>query len=125
MLNLLPVGQLDGGHIAYALFDTKQNRYGRIAHYGLIAAFAYNFTTFNDATTGFIWILWFFLLSGLRRLGGGVAHPPTDPGELSPVRRAVAAMCLVLFAVIFMPTPMRQASLYLQNELVGALTAME
>lgn len=115
MLNLLPVGQLDGGHIAYALFDEKQNRYGRVVHFGLIAAFAYNFIAYHDVTTGFIWLLWFGLLALLRRLGGGVDHPPTDPGTtLSPMRRMVAASCLLLFVVLFMPTPMRQAYLFCQ-----------
>jgi membrane-associated protease RseP (regulator of RpoE activity) len=114
MLNMLPVGQLDGGHIAYALFDTKQNRYGRVVHYGLIAAFVYNLAMYRDAATGSIWLLWFVLLALLRRAGGGVAHPPTDPGELSPMRRIIAAMCLLMFVVLFMPTPMRQADMFCQ-----------
>jgi hypothetical protein len=36
--------------------------------------------------------------------GGG--HPPTEPGELSSVRRIVAVGTLVLFVLLFMPTPM-------------------
>jgi membrane-associated protease RseP (regulator of RpoE activity) len=108
MLNLLPVSQLDGGHIAYALFDTRQNRYGRWVHYSLLGWFAYNLFAYNAFEPGMIWLVWFGLIALLRRAGGGVDHPPTEPGALSPRRRYVAILCLVLFVVLFMPTPMRQ-----------------
>ncbi len=123
MLNMLPVGQLDGGHIAYALFDTKQNRFGRVVHLGLVGAFVYNLAMYRDATTGSIWLLWFVLLGLLRRAGGGVDHPPTDPGALSPGRRVVAALCLVMFVLLFMPTPFRQANVFLQPVLAPVLEA--
>jgi hypothetical protein len=35
----------------------------------------------------------------------GPDHPPTEPGELSPGRRAIAIVSLVVFVLIFMPTP--------------------
>ena len=107
MLNMLPVGQLDGGHIAYALFDEKQNRFGDVVQYGLLIAFGYNYAMYNDVTTGFIWVLWFGLLTLMRRAGGGVGHPPTDPGKLTAGRQIVAALCLLMFVALFMPTPMR------------------
>jgi membrane-associated protease RseP (regulator of RpoE activity) len=107
MLNLLPIGQLDGGHIAYALFEDKQDALARVLHLGLIAAFAYNLIHYGDFTPGLVWLVWFGLLAGLRRLSGGMNHPPTEPGPLSPMRRATAVACLVLFVLLFMPTPMR------------------
>lgn len=127
MLNMLPVGQLDGGHIAYALFDTKQNRFGRLVHYGLVGAFLYNLAMYRDATTGSIWLLWFVLLALLRRAGGGVDHPPTDPGALSPRRRVIAALCLLMFVLLFMPTPFRQADVFLHRSfgpIVDAVSAL-
>ena len=39
MINLLPVGQLDGGHVAYALFGPKQDRYAQLVHRSMLAFF--------------------------------------------------------------------------------------
>lgn len=39
MINLLPVGQLDGGHVAYALFGPKQDRYAQLVHRAMLAFF--------------------------------------------------------------------------------------
>jgi membrane-associated protease RseP (regulator of RpoE activity) len=108
MLNLLPISQLDGGHVAYALFEEKQNRYGTFVHYSLLAWFAYNWIRWGSIEPGLVWGVWFFLLHGLKRASGGVGHPPTEPGELSPMRKGVAVVTLVLFVLLFMPTPLRQ-----------------
>jgi hypothetical protein len=51
------------------------------------------------------WLLWYVVLGVVGRFSGGAAHPPTERGELSPVRRAVAIGTLVLFVLLFMPTP--------------------
>jgi membrane-associated protease RseP (regulator of RpoE activity) len=108
-LNLMPIGQLDGGHIAYALFGARQDRVARLLHVGLLAAFAYNFLRFDSAAPGMVWLIWFVLLSVFHGLSGG-NHPPTDPEEkLTPGRRAFAMLSLLLFIVLFMPTPMREA----------------
>lgn len=111
MLNLLPISQLDGGHVAYALFEEKQNRYGKVAHFSLLGWFAYNWIRWGSIEPGLVWGVWFFLLLGLIRASGGVGHPPTEPGELSPGRKAIAVGTLVLFVLLFMPTPLRQQAL--------------
>ncbi len=50
------------------------------------------------------WLVWYFLIRLIMRFGGR-DHPPTEPGELSPVRKGLAVLSLVLFALLFMPTP--------------------
>jgi membrane-associated protease RseP (regulator of RpoE activity) len=119
VLNLLPIGQLDGGHISYALFDTEQNRLARILHRALPLVFVYNLIAYKSAEPGLLWLVWFALLALLARLTGG-NHPPTEPGELSRGRRGVAVLCLVLFALLFMPTPMRQGDLIELRQLLPA-----
>ncbi len=109
MLNLIPVGQLDGGHIAYALFGERHDAIATWLHKGLLGAFAYNLAVYRSIAPGMVWVVWFGLLLMLKRFSGGVWHPPTDFGEaLSPGRRIVAIGCLVLFVLLFMPTPMRE-----------------
>jgi membrane-associated protease RseP (regulator of RpoE activity) len=117
MLNLLPVSQLDGGHIAYALFGKKQNRYARLVHWALLAPVVVNVCRFvpqaifgqlswvEASGNAISWLPWFVILHVLKRFAGE-DHPPTDPGELSPVRKVVAAISLVLFVLLFMPTVM-------------------
>jgi len=106
MINLIPVSQLDGGHIAYALLGKSQNKVARVVHLSLLGAVAYNVLEYGEIAPGMPWLVWFGLLFVLRRLSG-TNHPPTDPGELSASRKLVAIGCLVLFIVLFMPTPLR------------------
>jgi membrane-associated protease RseP (regulator of RpoE activity) len=121
MINLLPYGQLDGGHIAYALLGPRQDRIGRWVRWGTLPIFLYNLGTqlltlsrkgfSGDALTmalsnSAFWLVWFGILTGMARLGGP-DHPPTDPGEeLGPVRTAIAVGCLLLFLLLFMPSPL-------------------
>jgi membrane-associated protease RseP (regulator of RpoE activity) len=120
MLNLVAVAQLDGGHIAYALFGPRQNRYARILHRLLLVIFAYNLVRYVGPVVlhrGFsaaeleqgvgnavFWLVWYVLIRIIMRVGGP-DHPPTEPGELHPVRRVLAVLSLVLFVLLFMPTP--------------------
>ncbi len=118
-LNLLPIMQLDGGHIAYALFGKAQNRISRWTHWGLLVMFGLNVYWFvmpvvragrgGDELSmavgnSVFWLFWFILLHVMRRLGGA-DHPPTTPGPLSPGRRVIAVLSLVIFVLLFMPTP--------------------
>jgi membrane-associated protease RseP (regulator of RpoE activity) len=118
MINLLPFGQLDGGHIAYALFGERQNRAAPWIRLALVPLFLYVLTTnlvpaLRSTEDGAItlaignslfWLIWYALLGVLARFSGH-DHPPCEPGELSPWRRAVAWFCLILFVLLFMPRP--------------------
>lgn len=119
MLNLLPWGQLDGGHVAYALFGRQQDRYARLFRIALVPLFLLNAARFMvpvalgrsslgwglAVSNSLFWLVWFVVLGFIARLSGGAAHPPTEDSELSPGRRVVAVVTLVFFVLLFMPTP--------------------
>ena len=122
MLNLIPVGQLDGGHVAYALLGERQNRYSGYLHLGLVGL-GVGVTAFyglgailarlpweevaTQAQTGLAWFMWAGLLYVFKRLGR-VYHPPApDPAPLGTGRIVVGVLCLVLFILLFMPVPLR------------------
>ncbi len=125
-LNLLPVGQLDGGHVAYALLGERQNAFSKrlflmpwllvaynVARYVmpiLERAFVSGFDTlasddWNTISAAMPWVVSALLLTLLRRVSGG-AHPPVEDTQLGPVRRVVGWFTLGLFVILFMPTPM-------------------
>ena len=185
MINLLPVSQLDGGHVAYALFGPKQDVYARTIHRAVLAFFFVSFASyvFRDLRAGYgfvrfgrsvsnsiVWLVWFEVLAilgtfasrsmphrehdpeamgtgsrvfaiaslvGLTMLGeeyhraiiwvawgavlaltiamerrAGVLrphdlldHPPTGAQPLDAKRKVVAVITLVMFVLLFMPTP--------------------
>ncbi len=121
MINMLPWGQLDGGHIAYALFGPVQNRISTFVRWALVPLFVYNLAVFVvpvlrgtsklslglAVSNSWFWLIWFIVLGVLGRLGGGrgAEHPPTEPGPLSAGRVVVAVGTLVMFLLLFMPTP--------------------
>jgi membrane-associated protease RseP (regulator of RpoE activity) len=91
-LNLLPIGQLDGGHILYALTPKYAGRISRIGWWTCLALAWY----------GPNWIIWALLLRIL-----GQQHPSTLD-DSRPVGRARIALALVaglIFAVCFIPDP--------------------
>jgi membrane-associated protease RseP (regulator of RpoE activity) len=120
MLNLFPWGQLDGGHIAFALFGPRQNRAAHWLRAGLLALVALNFLSFAipiargqlDMSWGRAimnsssWLVWWVVLGVIGAISGSADHPPFEPGPLSPARKVVAAISLVLFVLLFMPRQM-------------------
>ncbi len=92
-LNLLPVGQLDGGHIAKALFPGTADRLARIVHISLI---------FMGIIFWEGWLVWALLLVFL-----GVRHPPVllPHIELDPARRKVGFTALAILVLTFVPSP--------------------
>lgn len=119
MINLLPWGQLDGGHIAFALFGRRQHTFARWVRRGLLLAFAYNVLTllvpallgkssqpwWAALAASSFWLVW-YAVTGLMGRFFGEDHPPFEPGELGPGRKALAIACLVLFVALFLPTPL-------------------
>lgn len=99
-INLIPIGQLDGGHILYALIGNKARRVGLIAFAALFVLNIYLLVEFLSA----IWLLWIILILILIRF----RHPPTmnDYIELTPIRKFLGWLCLVIFAICFIPMPL-------------------
>jgi len=99
-LNLLPIGQLDGGHIAYAVFGERQVKISKIVFFFLI--FLGLLSWF-----GLGWFGWFILaiLSSII----GFRHPPVrDPSiSLDRSRRLVGLITLVVFFLTFIPVPFK------------------
>jgi len=94
-LNLLPIGQLDGGHVGYALFGRK--RAETIAH---VAFFAIVMLGIFVWTGWLAWALIVFFLSGFK------AMPPIDDvTELDRKRVALGAFAFVLLFLILSPMP--------------------
>jgi membrane-associated protease RseP (regulator of RpoE activity) len=111
-LNLLPVGQLDGGHTVFAMFGEKARYINRIT-VGALAFFA--LASFgpvqrllpalsNVAYGG--WFLWLFLILFLI----GVQHPPAldDVTRLDRRRWWIGVLVIIIFVLIFVPVPMRE-----------------
>ncbi|MEW5873655.1 MAG: site-2 protease family protein [Candidatus Zixiibacteriota bacterium] len=92
MLNLLPMGQLDGGHIAYAMFGRYQRVIASVVLLGLAVA---SFWWLG-------WLLWVVIGIMLRP-----NHPPTviDEIPLTPRRRIVGWVAFAVFVLTFIPVP--------------------
>jgi len=95
-LNLIPIGQLDGGHVTYAwLGERGALRLSRLVSWALLAA---------GILVSLNWLVWWLL----TRLVIGLRHPPALVEQpLTPGRRAVALGALLLFVVTFVPVPIR------------------
>lgn len=122
MINLIPIGQLDGGHVAYALLGPRQNRVSEALRRSLVplgvgvgcvyAAIGYwveghrGEQLENDLFAGAPWLVWALVLWLMTR-AAGTDHPPTGSEPLSPRRRLVAIGTLALFVLLFMPAWLR------------------
>ncbi len=99
-LNLIPSGQLDGGHVTYALFGRRHRLIARYAVLACVAMVAIPFVLGRNYWLG--WLLWAVLLIII-----GLGHPTTTDSD-TPLdfRRQVAAwLTVVLFAITFTPVP--------------------
>jgi membrane-associated protease RseP (regulator of RpoE activity) len=92
-LNLIPIGQLDGGHIVYAVFG-KKSRFIFLAF--LVAMMGIQTFAFPG------WALFIVLVVVLL-----FRHPPVGSEEvpLGKGRKMIAVLALVIFLLSFMPVP--------------------
>ena len=103
-LNLVPVGTLDGGHVAYGLFGEKARRIFPVAIGALLAlSFLPSLLTLSLGAFNFSWLLWVFILFWL---GNVRTQPLDDVTPLDGKRRALGFFMLVLFILLFTPIPM-------------------
>jgi membrane-associated protease RseP (regulator of RpoE activity) len=103
-LNLLPVGTLDGGHVAYGLFGDKARRIFPIAIGVLIALSVLpSLLTLSLGAFNFTWLLWVMILFWLGRVR---AQPLDEITELDPPRRVLGYVMLIVFVLLFTPIPM-------------------
>jgi membrane-associated protease RseP (regulator of RpoE activity) len=98
MMNLVPVGQLDGGHITYAVIR-RASRWVSVVGLLSLGSFMVWYRTAS-------WVLWIVILLVLARLFGW-EHPPAEDDELplDAGRLVVAAILVAIFVVCFMPVP--------------------
>lgn len=92
-LNLIPAGQLDGGHVMYGLIGKRTSR--------LLTPILIML-----AVLGFFWMGWWFWVI-LLLLFGRISDEPLDQiTQLDSRRKLVAVMAIVLFILVFIPIPL-------------------
>lgn len=101
-LNLLPIAQLDGGHVSYALFGQRAYIITWIFFVGVLGLAVYGF--FQSWMAGVQWLFYSVLLLGLKRLAG-FRHPPTlnDDEPIGFARKVWGVIALVVFILTFIP----------------------
>ncbi len=98
-MNLFPIGQLDGGHVLYAIMGPRARKLGPyvLAAFVLMGIFLF---------AG--WFLWAILIAIL-----GIKHPPIRDEHipLDSRRQWIAFLMVVVFALTFIPAPIHGSSL--------------
>lgn len=92
-LNLIPAGQLDGGHILYVLLGRKAGKIWPFIMFGLVGL-------------GLVWSgwwLWAFLIFWLGRF---YMEPLDQITPLDPRRKALAVFGILVFILVFTPVPL-------------------
>jgi membrane-associated protease RseP (regulator of RpoE activity) len=98
-LNLMPVGQLDGGHGTFAVFGKIAHHWiGRVAFLTMVALCVLGWL-WHGSPSGFLYVV---LLAVMLR----VRHPQPEQMEpLGMARVAVGIIVLIVFALCFLPFP--------------------
>lgn len=100
-LNLIPSGQLDGGHAVYAVFGKKFHKWsGRIA-FAVMFLFSVLGFYFYSSPSGLLFLI---VLAIMLRVG----HPePYDESPLDNKRLIIAFLTFVIFVLCFVPFPIK------------------
>lgn len=96
MLNLIPAGQLDGGHVLYVLFGSAGAKKARKVILILLILL------------GLVWTGWWIWALLIFFMGGRNAEPLDQITELDVKRKRLAVLALVLFFLLFTPVPLYQ-----------------
>ena len=101
-LNLFPIGQLDGGHISYAVLGRRSTIVTLVM---VLCLFGLTFVSSS-------WIVWTVLTVGML-IVFGPRHPRTIDEEipLDPTRLWLAAFALLMFVLCFTPAPIQPSAL--------------
>lgn len=92
-LNLIPAGQLDGGHVLYSVFGKRVNMVWPV----ILAV---------TILLGFFWTGWWLWTVIIFFLGRGHAEPLDQITPLDPRRKALAVLMLVIFLLVATPVPL-------------------
>jgi membrane-associated protease RseP (regulator of RpoE activity) len=106
-MNMIPVGQLDGGHISYTLFgDKKHFQISKIAIGILIfLGIAGLLETYFEMPIAFGWVGW-LLWSAVLYFIIKLKHPPIpDDSTVDKNRRLIGYISFVIFIISFSPRP--------------------
>lgn len=95
-LNLIPAGQLDGGHLIYVLIGKAK------------ALKLWPFILIGLGLLGLVWTGWFLWLFLIFWLGRVYMEPLDQITPLDPKRRVLAVIGIILFFLVFMPVPLTQ-----------------
>ncbi len=94
-LNLIPIGQLDGGHVLYSLLGER----ARSFYYPLLVVMGLLALLSN------MWLLWVVLMLFFGRI---YATPLDMITPLDQRRRILAIVTLVIFVLVFVPAPLTE-----------------
>jgi membrane-associated protease RseP (regulator of RpoE activity) len=106
-MNMIPIGQLDGGHIGYTMFGEKNHF--KVAVISFVFLFVFGIAglidnimelNLNIGWSG--WLFWALILYFIIK----IKHPPIpDNMELNPLRRFFGYLSFFIFIISFSPTP--------------------
>jgi membrane-associated protease RseP (regulator of RpoE activity) len=97
LLNLLPVGQLDGGHLTFALLGRHARTVGQAV--ALVLLFLSVFVTAS-------WVVWLVVTSKVVGFGHPDVLQPEEP--LTRGRKIICALCFLALVGCAMPIPLRE-----------------
>lgn len=98
-LNLMPIGQLDGGHITHAIFGGNSSRIAIAAFAAIIVLNIILISQFNS----YVYVLWPLLILLFIKF----KHPPTldESIEIGTGRKMLGYLAYVIFILCFSPMP--------------------